>query len=53
MPMKTAVLVQQRLAGVSPAEVIKPIFGDNYPLGDDEMRWQIEFYADLAAKKSV
>ncbi|MBM3952661.1 MAG: DUF2336 domain-containing protein [Rhodospirillales bacterium] len=49
MPMKTAVLAQQRLAGVAPAEVIKPILGDAYPLGDDEMLWQIEFYAKLAA----
>jgi hypothetical protein len=52
MPMKTAVLAQQRLAGVPPTEVIKPVLGDDYPLGDDEMLWQIEFYAKLATSQS-
>lgn len=52
LPMKTALLVQQRLAGVPPSEVIKPILGDDYPLGEEEMAWQIEFYVNLAAKQS-
>ncbi len=52
LPMKTAVLAQQRLAAIAPAEVIKPILGDEYPLGDDEMQWQIEFYAKLASTQS-
>jgi uncharacterized protein (DUF2336 family) len=52
LPMKTALLAQQRLAHVPPGELIKPILGDDYPLGDDEMAWQIEFYVNLAAKQS-
>lgn len=52
LPMKTAVLAQQRLATVSPNDVIKPILNGEYPLGDDEMGWQIEFYAKLASTKS-
>ena len=52
LPMKTALLAQQRLAHVPPGEAIKPILGDDYPLGDDEMTWQIEFYVNLAAKQS-
>lgn len=52
LPMKTAVLAQQRLAAVAPAEVIKPILGGDYPLGDDEMQWQIEFFTKLASTKS-
>jgi uncharacterized protein (DUF2336 family) len=49
LPMKTAVLAQQRLAGVAPNDAIKPILGGDYPLGDDEMQWQIEFYTKLAS----
>lgn len=52
LPMKTALLAQQRLAHVPPADLVKPILGDDYPLGDDEMAWQIEFYVNLAAKQS-
>jgi uncharacterized protein (DUF2336 family) len=52
LPMKTALLAQQRLAHVPPGDLIKPILGDDYPLGDDEMTWQIEFYVNLAAKQS-
>ncbi len=52
VPMNAAVLAQQRLPGVPPAEVIKPVLGDDYPLGDDEMLWQIEFYAKLATSQS-
>ncbi len=51
LPMKTALLAQQRLAHVSPGELIKPILGGDYPLGDEEMDWQIEFYVNLAAKQ--
>ncbi len=49
LPMKTAVLAQQRLAAVSPNDVIKPILDNDYPLGDDEMEWQLEFYSKLAS----
>ena len=52
LPMKTALLAQQRLAHVPPGELIKPILGGDYPLGDEEMDWQIEFYVNLAAKQS-
>jgi uncharacterized protein (DUF2336 family) len=51
LPMKTALLAQQRLAHIPPAELIKPILGDDYPLGDEEMTWQVEFYVNLAAKQ--
>ena len=52
LPMKTAVLIQQRLAVLPPAQVLKPVLGDDYPLGDEEMDWQIDFYTNLAAKQS-
>ena len=51
LPMKTAVLIQQRLAVLPPAQVLKPVLGDDYPLGDDEMDWQIDFYTNLVAKQ--
>lgn len=50
LPMKLAVLVQQRMGRVAPSELIKPMMGDDYPMGDEELKWQLDFYANMAAK---
>ena len=42
--MRTAVQLQLRLARVPPATVIQARNGVDYPLSEDEMRWQIEFF---------
>lgn len=42
--MRTAVQLQLRLARVSPPKVIQARNGVDYPLSEDEMRWQIEFF---------
>ena len=49
LPVNMAVQVQQRMDRLSPSEVIVPE-GTDYPLTDDEMEWQLEFFRDLAAK---
>lgn len=43
--MRTAVQLQLRLARVPPAKVLQARDGVDYPLSEDEMRWQIDFFA--------
>lgn len=45
LAMPTAVLVQKRIARIAPRDVLGSIDGD-YPFRDEEMRWQLEFFAD-------
>jgi len=45
LSMSTAVLVQKRIAKVNPREVQGSVDGD-YPLTEDEMNWQLEFFQD-------
>lgn len=52
LPMGTALLVQQRLGRIAPADVVRGVFGDEYPMGEDEMAWQLEFYVNLIKKKT-
>lgn len=42
--MRTAVQLQLRLARVPPSKVLQARNGIDYPLGEDEMRWQIDFF---------
>jgi len=49
LPAKIATQLQQRMGRIAPSEVIKAE-GDGYPLKDDEMTWQLEFFADLCSK---
>lgn len=51
LPMKLAFHMQQRIARIKPSEVIPPQTGEGYPLGEDEMTWQIEFFSDLTEGK--
>ncbi len=51
LPMSVALLMQQKLAHLAPSDLIRPVLGDAFPMGEDEMAWQIEFYVNLAAKK--
>jgi len=42
--MRTAVQLQLRLARVPPTKVLQARDGVDYPLSEDEMRWQIDFF---------
>ena len=44
LSMKLAVAIQQRMAHIPPADVLGPVKEARYPLGEDEMRWQLEFF---------
>ncbi|MEO5336260.1 MAG: DUF2336 domain-containing protein [Magnetospirillum sp. WYHS-4] len=50
LPAKLSVPIQQRMGRIPPADVLQPR-GTAYPLGEDEMAWQLEFFADLVGKE--
>ena len=52
LPGKMATHLQQRMGRIAPSEVIKAT-GDAYPIKNDEMTWQIEFFTDLCSKGAV
>ncbi len=46
--MRAAVTLQAMLAQISPAAIMRPSGKGGYPLGADEMRWQLDFLAKSA-----
>lgn len=44
MPMRLAIEVQKDLARVPPAETLYARDGTDYPLTEQELRWQLEFF---------
>ncbi|OHC75382.1 MAG: hypothetical protein A3G18_05415 [Rhodospirillales bacterium RIFCSPLOWO2_12_FULL_58_28] len=51
LPMKLAFHLQQRIARIMPSEVITSQNENAYPLSEDEMTWQIEFFSNLPSGK--
>ncbi|MCH7486261.1 MAG: DUF2336 domain-containing protein [Proteobacteria bacterium] len=51
LSMKLAVLMQQRMARTAPTEILKAAEGNEFPLGDDEMNWQLEFFSSRSGNK--
>jgi len=43
--MKTAALLQIRLARIPPGNVLQARSGGEFPLTEDEMLWQLDFLA--------
>ena len=46
-PMRFATQLQLRMGGIPPAQAINPRGGSDYPLGEEEMTWQLEFFEGL------
>jgi uncharacterized protein (DUF2336 family) len=44
LSMRFAKQVQLRLAQIPPKSVLNPRDGVDFPMGEDEMRWQLEFF---------
>ncbi|MEI6557554.1 MAG: DUF2336 domain-containing protein [Rhodospirillaceae bacterium] len=44
LPMRLARQIQMRLAQVPPKDVLNPRDGSDYPLGERDMRWQLDFF---------
>lgn len=49
LPMRLALKLQQELAHVPHNELIYPKEGTDYPMDEDEMKWQLEFLGVKAA----
>lgn len=45
MDMRTALEVQKTLAKIQPRELLYPKNGDQYPMSDTDLQWQIDFFA--------
>ena len=46
--MRFASQLQLRLGGIAPSQVLNPRGGTDYPLSDEEMDWQLDFFQSLA-----
>ncbi len=47
LPMRAAVQLQLRIAGIAPRATLNPRGGTDYPMTPEEMNWQIEFFTGL------
>ena len=45
--MRLATQIQLRMGGIAPNQVLNPKDGTDYPLSEDEMTWQLEFFEGL------
>jgi uncharacterized protein (DUF2336 family) len=52
LPAKIGTVLQQRMGRIAPSEVIVAK-SDTFPMKDDELAWQIEFFTDLCSKGAV
>lgn len=50
MPAKMGVQIQQRMGRIAPSDVVEPTDDGKFPLADEELAWQIEFFNDLSLK---
>ena len=50
MPAKMGVQIQQRMGRIAPSEAVMPDKGDDYPMTEDELNFQLEFFTDLTNK---
>ncbi|OSQ38909.1 DUF2336 domain-containing protein [Thalassospira mesophila] len=48
LPADLAVKIQIKLGHVPPGQALNPRSGNNYPLSEDDMRWQLEFFTGMA-----
>ncbi len=51
LPMSLAEQLQQRLGRIAPNDVLEAKVGDQFPMTDDEMTWQLEFFGDRSDKQ--
>lgn len=47
LPARLALQLQLRIAGISPRNALNPRDGLDYPLSEQEMLWQIRFFASM------
>ena len=47
LPADLAVKIQVKLGHVPPSQTLNPRNGDQYPLSEDDMNWQLEFFTGM------
>ena len=47
-PMKLALALQQKMTRIPPGDIIGPTESDTFPLNDDALSWQLEFFSELS-----
>lgn len=50
MPAKMGVQIQQRMGRIAPSEAVMADESDEYPMTEDELNFQLEFFTDLTSK---
>lgn len=48
LPADLAVKIQVKLGHVPPSQTLNPRSGNQYPLSEDDMNWQLEFFTGMA-----
>jgi uncharacterized protein (DUF2336 family) len=48
LTMRAAVKMQVLLGQIPPSQVLRPRYGDGYPMSDEAMCWQLDFFGGLA-----
>ena len=47
LPADLAVKIQVKLGHVPPSQTLNPRNGNQYPLSEDDMNWQLEFFTGM------
>jgi hypothetical protein len=47
---RMATQLQMRLAGIAPRKILQPASGDRYPMTEEDMEWQLEFFRGLGSR---
>ena len=50
LSIRMATQLQMRVAGISPRKVLPPASGKRYPMSDEDMEWQLEFFRGLGSR---
>lgn len=50
MPVEMIVMAQQQMGRIAPSEIVHPGPDGEFPLTDEEIDWQIEFFNDMAER---
>ena len=50
LSIRMATQLQMRVAGISPRKVLPPASGKRYPMSNEDMEWQLEFFRGLGSR---
>ena len=50
MPASMIVMVQQQMGRIAPSQIIEPEDDSTFPMSDDDIDWNIEFFSNMAER---